>query len=225
MLNNEILDTPWGIHVDIVMRRRGYSQARAVEAVTIEWLCRGNVKPLAYWFEEGVAPSSNTLRCFALMLVSNTALGELFPFKLCLHKRVGGRGRPFGATWQPTLIDYLNRGDMRLLMGQLERGIAPESFVLRHLAKMLVPSDGTEVEVPYEFQVRHRSPGQKGRPEDILVEIRDKFIAQNFANRLARFGRGSYQSVAIEIADETGLSEQTARDAYDKHFATAAKSD
>jgi hypothetical protein len=190
-----------------------------LERVIIKWLKGGNVQPLAYWFAHGLAPPRRTLEYFAAMLGPNREDHlEAIPYRLCPHRRSRAHGRPRSSDQCATLIERLNNGDVSLLRSILIGEEPPEPQTLRHLARMLVPSEGTEAEVPYEFTVKYRWKGRRAKRDDLVTKLRNVFIADFFAQQHEKMGRGSYKGIKYDVAQATGLSEETVRKAYDRYY-------
>ena len=205
-LGYALLDTEWGIGIDIAMKLHGWSQVQAWTRVVIEWLHHGSALPLKVLIEAGETPNTEIWTYFANMLVakSNT------PFKLEVRRTT--RGRPRVQQFH-SLVDYLNVGDVKPLCMVLSQGRLPETDALKHIGNMLPPS-----EIPCSFVMVHRFHKKRGPHKNYQIDFRNRIIADHFANRLAAPGRATYELITIEIAEEAGVSEQTARDAYDRYY-------
>jgi hypothetical protein len=201
-----LLDTEWGIGIDIAMKLHGWSQAQAWTKVIIHWLHHGSALPLKDLIEAGETPNTEIWTYFANMLVAKSDT----PFKLGVRRTTRGRPRDQQLC---SLIDYLKRGDVKPLLYVLSQQKVPGPAVLSHIAEMLPPS-----EIPCSFVIVHRFHKKRGPHKNYQIEFRNRIIADHFADRLAALGRGTYDSITMDIAKEAAVSEQTVRDAYDRYY-------
>ena len=123
-------------------------------------------------------------------------------------------GEPFSKCRDIIITEYLNNGDPRPLAEILKMGEAPGPGVLRFLAGMMgAPSHEKHLDLPFEVILK----GRKGRkPKDRELKWRTFLLNKNVENKISQGKK--YEFVAIpEVAELSGLGEQTVRDAYDKY--------
>jgi hypothetical protein len=114
------------------------------------------------------------------------------------------------------ILRYLMDGDTRPLAALMMLGRAPGPAVLRHLAAMLHPAEGSEVKIPISL-VRKRRNGKAGPYPNPENKWRDTLLAEHMEMLIAKGAKYEFEAVP-EVANMLPnplTAEQTVRDAYD----------
>ncbi len=126
---------------------------------------------------------------------------------------------PIGKCVDVVVLHYLRFGNVQPLTSLLALGIAPGPNVLKCLAMMLEPVEGTEARLPYSL-VPKRRDGAPGDYSDPSVDLRDRLIHLNALKKGA--AKHGYRDRALEkvlgLFDEEHCPRfDTALKAYKKH--------
>ena len=120
--------------------------------------------------------------------------------------------------WRDAVILlYLKAGDTRPLAALMMSGRAPGPAVLRYLAEMLQPTEGSEAANPISL-VRKRRNGKAGPYPNPENKWRDTLLADHMEMLIAKGAKYEFEAV-LEVAKmlPNGLkAAQTVRDAYDR---------
>jgi len=95
------------------------------------------------------------------------------------------------------VLHYLRSGQLGPLTSLFELGAAPGPSVLKCLAVMLEPVEGTEVQLPYSFELKRRD-GKPGKYQDPFVDLRDRLIHMNAVKKGA--SKHGYRDRAVDEA-------------------------
>ena len=116
----------------------------------------------------------------------------------------------------------LRCGDSDPLMCFLLSGYVPDLWLRKWLGIMLAPekvlteSDILKQELQFRFNIQSRN-GKRGPVKSrFKIARRNDQLAAGVRFQIEMHGRGSYDAAIKTVASETGCSEQTVRDAYDK---------
>jgi hypothetical protein len=110
----------------------------------------------------------------------------------------------------------LQMGEVGPLVCFLLRGYVPGLAVRQHVALMLVDSTSASDNVHYRLVVKSRGGKHGPRRSNFLIALRQRKYRKRVRELMEEFGRGSYLAAIKQVAGESGLSEQTIRDAYDQ---------
>ena len=123
-------------------------------------------------------------------------------------------GNPFAICRDFVILNYLDYGDPRPLAALFMTGEAPGPAVLRYVAGMMgAPTHNKLLDLPFEMILKGRN-GRK--PKNRELKWRDFLLNKHVEKEMARGNK--YEHAAVpDIAELSGLGEQTVRDAYDKY--------
>lgn len=123
-------------------------------------------------------------------------------------------GEPFAKCRDIIITEYLHSGDPRPLAEIFMTGKAPGPGVLRYLAGMMgAPSHDKHLDLPFELILK----GRKGKkPKNRELKWRDFLLNKNVEKEMIQ-GKKYEHAAVPDVAELSGLGQQTVRDAYDKY--------
>jgi hypothetical protein len=114
------------------------------------------------------------------------------------------------------ILRYLKAGDTRPLAALMALGRAPGPEVLKHLADMLHPAEGSEDEFPISL-VRYRRNRKAGPYRNPENSWRDFLLSEQVKMKMAEGAKYEFGAISkvAEMLPNPLKAEQTVRDAYD----------
>lgn len=85
---------PWTIEANILNQSDKDFDNSTIDLVITRYLMSGDVRPLAWWLQEGHVPGSDLLNYISAMLSPGNASTKNLPFELNTKSRTAKRGRP-----------------------------------------------------------------------------------------------------------------------------------
>jgi hypothetical protein len=120
------------------------------------------------------------------------------------------------------ILDGLRCGDTDPLMCFLLSGYVPGLWVRKWLGVMLAPekvlseSDILKQELQFRFNIQSRNGKRGPVKRKFKIARRNDQLAAAVRSIIEKHGRGFYDAAIKTVALDTGLNEQTVRDAYDE---------
>jgi hypothetical protein len=119
----------------------------------------------------------------------------------------------------------LQMGEPGPLICFLLRGYVPGLAIRQHIAMMMLDDEATQQDdfpkevlrkVLCRFEIKARSGKRGPKRGNFRISVRNYKYRKQVQELIAKLGRGSYLAAITKVAEETGLSEQSIRHAYDQ---------
>ena len=132
--------------------------------------------------------------------------------------------RDFGLSLDQTrdrfILSSLQMGEAGPLICFLLNGYVPGLEVRQHIALMITDEEALpealRETVRYRLEIKPRGGKPGPKRGGFWKQLRNRKHSKRVKDLMERLGPGSYLAAIKQVSDETGLSEQTIRHAYDQ---------